>query len=116
VTRTRSAPDPRSLAHPAPTAKVVRRDPVHQRNPAGKPQLFEFDQSHKLVRGIGENVIGHQNKAHGMAIDTQDNIWICDENGDTVMKLIPEGKLLMTLGMKGQRGDWDEAKGHRLLW
>jgi hypothetical protein len=87
-----------------------------QRNPAGKPQLFEFDQNRKLVRAIGEDVIGHQNKAHGMAIDAEDNVWICDEHGDTVMKLSPEGKLLMTLGVKGQRGDWDEAKGQRLLW
>jgi sugar lactone lactonase YvrE len=51
-----------------------------------------------------------------MAIDAQDNIWICDQFGDTVMKLSPEGKLLMTLGVKGKRGDWDEAKGIRLLW
>jgi hypothetical protein len=87
-----------------------------QRNPEGRPQLFEFDQNHKLVRTIGEDVIGHQNKAHGMAIDAQDNIWICDENGDTVMKLSPDGKLLMTIGVKGQRGDWDEARGQRLLW
>jgi DNA-binding beta-propeller fold protein YncE len=87
-----------------------------QRDPAGKPQLFEFDPNHKLVRTIGEDVIGHQNKAHGMAIDADDNIWICDENGDTVMKLSPEGKLLMTIGVKGQRGDWDEARGQRLLW
>lgn len=87
-----------------------------QRNAAGKPQLLEFDQNHKLVRTIGEDVIGHQNKAHGMAIDAEDNIWICDENGDTVMKLSPEGKLLMTIGVRGQRGDWDEAKGRRLLW
>jgi len=87
-----------------------------QRNPGGKPQLFEFDQNHKLVRTIGEDVIGHQNKAHGIAIDAEDNVWICDENGDTVMKLGPDGKLLMTLGVRGQRGDWDEAKGQRLLW
>ena len=87
-----------------------------QRNPVGRPQLFEFDQSHKLVRSVGDDVIGHQNKAHGMAIDSQDNIWICDEHGDTVMKLSPEGKLLMTLGIRGQRGDWDESKGQRLLW
>src|SRR5579871_825962 len=79
-----------------------------QRNPAGTPQLFEFDQSHKLVRTIGEDVIGHQNKPHGMAIDAEDNIWICDQNGDTVMKLSPEGKLLMTIGVRGERGDWDE--------
>jgi DNA-binding beta-propeller fold protein YncE len=87
-----------------------------QRNAAGKPQLFEFDENHKLVRTIGEDVIGHQNKAHGMAIDAEDNVWICDENGDTVMKLSPQGKLLMTIGVPGQRGDWDEAKGQRLLW
>jgi sugar lactone lactonase YvrE len=87
-----------------------------QRNAAGKPQLFEFDETHKLVRAIGDDVIGHQNKAHGMTIDAEDNIWICDENGDTVMKLSAQGKLLMTIGVAGQRGDWDEAKGQRLLW
>src|SRR5437868_830601 len=87
-----------------------------QRNAAGQPQLFEFDQNHKLIREFGEDVIGHQNKAHGIAIDAEDNVWICDENGDTVMKLSPEGKVLLTLGVKGQRGDWDEAKGQRLLW
>jgi hypothetical protein len=87
-----------------------------QRNAAGKPQLFEFDQKHALVRAIGDEAIGHQNKAHGMAVDSEDNIWICDENGDTVMKLSPEGRLLMTIGVRGQRGDWDEATGQRLLW
>jgi len=87
-----------------------------QRNAAGKPQLFEFDQNHKLIRSIGDDVIGHQNKAHGMAVDADDNVWICDENGDTVTKLSPDGKLLMTIGVRGQRGDWDEAKGQRLLW
>ena len=51
-----------------------------------------------------------------MAIDADDNIWICDENGDTVMKLSPAGRLLMTIGVRGQRGDWDESKGQRLLW
>src|SRR5215831_3209178 len=87
-----------------------------QRNAEGKPQLFEFDQNDKLIRSIGDDVIGHQNKAHGMAIDREDNVWIADENGDTVMKLSREGKLLLTIGVPGQRGDWDEAKGQRLLW
>jgi sugar lactone lactonase YvrE len=87
-----------------------------QRNAAGKPQLFEFDEHHALVRSIGDDVIGHQNKAHGMAIDAEDNIWICDENGDTVSKLSPAGAVLMTIGVRGQRGDWDEARGQRLLW
>jgi sugar lactone lactonase YvrE len=87
-----------------------------QRNAAGNPQLFEFDQNHKLIRSIGDAVIGHQNKAHGMTIDAEDNVWICDENGDTVTKLGPDGTLLLTIGVKGQRGDWLEEKAQRLLW
>jgi sugar lactone lactonase YvrE len=87
-----------------------------QRNAAGKPQLFEFGPDRKRIRTIGEDVIGHQVKAHGMAIDRDDNVWICDADGATIMKLSPEGKLLMTLGVKGKRGDWNEAAGQRLLW
>ena len=89
---------------------------VFQRNAVGKPQLFEFGADHKLIRTVGDDVIGHQDKAHGMAIDAEDNVWICDANGATVMKLSPEGKLLVTLGVRGKRGDWDEARGQRLLW
>jgi len=87
-----------------------------QRNAVGKPQLFKFDPNRKLILSIGDDVISHQYKAHGMKIDAQDNIWICDANGSTVKKISPEGKLLMTLGVRGERGDWDEAKGQRLLW
>ena len=94
---------------------------VFQRNAAGSPQLFEFGtkvngENRKLIRTVGDNVIGHQGKAHGMAIDAEDNVWICDTNGATIMKLSPEGKVLMTLGVRGKRGDWNEAKGQRLLW
>src|ERR1700681_2215742 len=87
-----------------------------QRAAAGKPQLFKFDPSYKLILQVGEDVIGYQDKAHGMAVDAEDNVWICDANGATVMKLSPEGKLLMTIGLRGHRGDWNEANGQRLLW
>jgi sugar lactone lactonase YvrE len=87
-----------------------------QRAAAGKPQLFEFDPKYKLILQVGEDVIGHQEKAHGLAVDAEDNVWICDANGATVMKLSPEGKLLMTIGVRGHRGDWNEANGQRLLW
>lgn len=89
---------------------------VFERNAAGAPQLFEFAPNRKLLRAIGDDVIGHQVKAHGMAIDSEDNVWICDADGATIMKLSPEGKLLLTIGTKGKRGDWNEAKGQRLLW
>lgn len=83
------------------------------RNDPGKPMLFEWDENYKLVRSFAPDIAG---KPHGMAIDAEDNIWLCDQFGDTVMKFSPDGKLLMTLGVKGQRGDWNEAKGQRLLW
>lgn len=87
-----------------------------QRNAVGRPQLFEFSPDHKLIRTIGDDVITHQYKAHGIAIDSHDNVWICDANGSTVKELSPEGKLLKTIGVRGHRGDWNEAKGQRLLW
>lgn len=89
---------------------------VFKRSPAGTVQLMKFDPNHKLVLQVPESVIGHQDKAHGMNVDKDDNVWITDNGQATVMKLSPEGKLLMTIGVKGHRGDWDEAKGQRLLW
>ena len=62
---------------------------VFQRKAAGSPQLYKFDPNHKLILQIGDDVIGHQDKAHGMAVDADDNVWIADTNGATVMKLSP---------------------------
>lgn len=49
-------------------------------------------------------------------MDSQDNVWISDTGQATVMKLSPEGRLLLTIGEKGKRGDWVEEKSQRLLW
>ncbi len=87
-----------------------------QRADAGKPQLFKFDPNHKLILQVGPDVIGYQDKAHGMAVDAEDNVWITAATSATVMKISPDGKLLLTVGTRGRRGDWDEAKGQRLLW
>lgn len=89
---------------------------VFQRADPGKPQLFKFDLDYKLILQVGPDVIGYQDKAHGMAVDAEDNVWITAANGATVMKISPDGKLLMTIGERGRRGDWDEARGQRLLW
>ena len=72
--------------------------------------------NHKLILQVGAGLIGYQDKAHGMAVDADDNVWITAAGSATVMKINPEGKLLMTLGERGRRGDWDEARGQRLLW
>jgi DNA-binding beta-propeller fold protein YncE len=89
---------------------------VFQRADAGKPQLFKFDPNAKLILQVGPDIIGYQDKAHGMAVDAEDNVWITAATSATVMKISPEGKLLLTVGERGRRGDWDEAKGQRLLW
>jgi hypothetical protein len=87
-----------------------------KRSPAGVVQLMKYAPDHKMVLEVPESVIGHQAKAHGMAVDAQDNVWITDNGQATVMELSPEGKLLMTIGTKDHRGDWVEDKGQRLLW
>jgi len=89
---------------------------VFQRADPGKPQLFKFDANATLILQVGPDVIGYQDKAHGMAVDSDDNVWITAANGATVMKVSPDGKLLMTIGERGRRGDWNEAKSQRLLW
>src|SRR5438876_8371251 len=87
-----------------------------QRADAGKPQLFKFDSHATLILQVGQDVTGYQDKAHGMAVDAADNVWITAANGATVMKISPEGRLLLTIGERGRRGDWNEAKQQRLLW
>ena len=89
---------------------------VFQRNIAGRAQLFKYDPAHKLILTVPESVLGHQEKAHGMAVDPFDNVWVADADGSTVSEVSPEGKLIRTIGVKGHRGDWVEAKGQRLLW
>jgi sugar lactone lactonase YvrE len=89
---------------------------VLQRAMPGQPQLFEFDRNFKLVRTVPDSVLGRLEKGHGIKVDPFDNVWVTDANAGIVMKLSAEGKLLQTFGVRGKRGDWDEARGQRLLW
>ncbi len=89
---------------------------VFKRAREGRPQLYKFAPDGTLLVEVPSGLIGYQDKAHGMAVDPDDNVWITATNGATVMKLSPEGELLLTIGEPGRRGDWDEAAGQRLLW
>ena len=89
---------------------------VFKRSPQGVSQVLKYDANRKLIAELPESVVGFHEKAHGMAVDAQDNLWITDAGQATVKKFSPDGKLLLTIGERGKRGDWMEDKGQRLLW
>jgi DNA-binding beta-propeller fold protein YncE len=74
--------------------------------------LLEFDRDGAFVRSMGE---GRYVRPHGFRLDPQGNIWTTDVNGHTVTKMSPQGEVLLTMGVKGQAGDWNEASNTRLL-
>jgi hypothetical protein len=101
-----------------PAVSVDSKDNVwvFQRKAAGMPQLFKYTQDGRLLLAVGDDVISHNQKAHDMVVDPDDNAWVID-NGDAVIrKVSADGKLLMTLGRPGRAGDWNEETGSRLLW
>jgi sugar lactone lactonase YvrE len=86
---------------------------VFHRATAGKPQVLEFDANQKFVRGFAEDIAV---RAHGIRIDTEDNIWLCDQGGNVVIKMNPQREVVMRIGERGMPGLWDEAAGRRLLF
>ncbi len=62
-------------------------------------RLFEFDQTGKYLREIGQGLYGFV-FAHAVRIDRQDNIWVIDEGSNMIIKFDPDGRVLMTLGRK----------------
>src|SRR6185295_12180765 len=75
--------------------------------------IVEFDENGKFIRSFGEGLFGM--RPHGIRIDAENNIWLSDGSSHIVVKLDQQGKVLLTLGTKGQAGAWDEAAGTRLL-
>jgi len=67
----------------------------------GGSRLFEFDRKGKFVREIGQGIYGFM-YAEQVRIDPQDNIWIVDQMTNYVIKLDPEGHVLMLLGRKAE--------------
>jgi DNA-binding beta-propeller fold protein YncE len=74
--------------------------------------LLEFDRHGAFVRSIGE---GRYVRPHGFRLDPEGNLWTTDVNGHTVTKMSPAGEVLLTMGTKGQPGEWNEAANTRLL-
>jgi sugar lactone lactonase YvrE len=84
------------------------------------PSIFKFDANGNMVKSFGEGML---NFPHGIHVDRDGNIWVTDGQdnrprgrrgepppaapdpatitGHQVFKFSPDGKLLMTLGVKG---------------
>jgi sugar lactone lactonase YvrE len=78
----------------------------------GTQAITEFDENGKFIRSFGEGLF---TRSHGLRIDREGNIWTTDVGAHTVMKLSPQGQVLLTLGTKGKAGEWNEASGTQLF-
>jgi NHL repeat len=84
------------------------------------PPILEFNSGGKLLRSLGVGLFAHP---HGFTVDKDGNIWTTDTNddetilgvpaknsrgitmGQTVLKISPAGKVLMTIGTEGVGGN-----------
>jgi DNA-binding beta-propeller fold protein YncE len=78
----------------------------------GQHPLIEFDAKGTFVRAFGEGLF---TRTHGLKFDRDGNIWVTDVGAHVVVKMSPQGQLLLTLGTKGEAGEWNEAAGSRRL-
>ncbi len=65
----------------------------------GGARLFEFDQTGKYVREMGQGLYGFL-VPQAVRIDPQDNIWVVDRGSSLVIKFDPEGRVAMVMGRK----------------
>ncbi len=66
---------------------------------SGETRLFEFDANGTFIKEIGQGLYGFE-MAHGVRVDSQDNVWTVDEGTNMIVKFSPEGRVLMTMGRR----------------
>jgi sugar lactone lactonase YvrE len=76
----------------------------------GATAFFEFDPNGAFVRSFGDKMF---TRSHGLRIDGDGNLWATDVGAHVVVKLNPQGEILLTLGTKGEAGEWNEAAGSK---
>ena len=102
---------------PAGSATCIGRGPAN-------PPILEFSPAGKLLRSFGAGLFAYP---HGFTVDRDGNLWATDVNdqpailgmsaknaagvvmGQEVLKLSPDGKILMTLGTPGVGGTGPNA-------
>jgi hypothetical protein len=79
----------------------------HRSNPSGggpaygmhAAQLFEFDANGRYQRELGRGLYAWS-FAHGLRIDSNDNIWTVDKGSNMVVRMDPDGKVVWVFGRK----------------
>ena len=78
----------------------------------GDKTFFEFNPDGTFIRAFGDKLF---TRSHGLRIDREGNLWATDVGGHVVVKLNREGQALLTIGTRGEAGEWNEATGSRKL-
>src|SRR5215471_6781351 len=68
----------------------------------GKHPLMEFDSFGKYIRSIADDLFV---TPHSLRVDNEDNLWTTDVGAHVVLKLSPEGRVLLSLGRMRIPGD-----------
>lgn len=79
----------------------------------GPNPLAEFDSDGRHLRSFGDDH-GFE-RPHGLRIDTDGNLWVTDVRSHVVMKLSPDGEILMTIGVPGEAGIFSGDPEERFL-
>ena len=66
-----------------------------------EPPIIVLDAEGEWLRSFGGGLF---KSAHGMRVDGDDNLWVTDNANHTVIKLSPDGRVLMTLGERDVAG------------
>ena len=70
--------------------------------------LMEFDAEGTYRRTLAQGIF---TRPHGLRIDAQDYIWATDGASNIVVKMDPNGRFVMVLGVKDSSAEWHQA-GH----
>ena len=89
----------------ATSVAVDSHDRVYVFNRGNTPVVI-FDKTGKFLNGWGE---GEFVRPHGIAFDTDDNVYLVDDDGHFVQKRTPEGELIFTLGTPGSPAEWQSG-------
>src|SRR5260370_16274762 len=93
---------PESIEVRACAVSVDSQDRVYCFNRNAEHAVVIFDRDGNFLSSWGAGMFSFP---HAIRIDEQDNVWLTDEYHGQFMKFTTDGRLLQTIGAKGERSD-----------